>query len=375
VNMHLSYWEKQEISKPDQIVIVGSGVVGITTSIYIKRKNPEISVIILERGQLPLGASTKNAGFSCFGSVSEVLDDLGHMSEGEVINLIRNRYNGLQRLLSLVSNNEIEYFNNGGYEVFTHDQEELFQSCVEKINHCSDLVYEATGIKNAYQLMDTPYGLNTEEKSIFNPYEGQLNPMKLMKSLITTAIKSGVMILNGITVNEIVENSKELKCNNDIVVPYKKLVICTNGFATKLLKDLDLKTVRNQVLMTKPIEGLQLKGCYHYNKGYVYFRDYHGRVLLGGGRDIAMEEETTDEFGLTEKIQNYLKSFLYNTIGIDKNIEIDHWWSGILGVGSTKSTIIREYRKDHFMGVRMGGMGVALGSEVGYKLASMVVMK
>jgi glycine/D-amino acid oxidase-like deaminating enzyme len=224
-------------------------------------------------------------------------------------------------------------------------------------------------------LIDTPYGINTKKRSIFNPYEGQLNPMKLMKSLINTAIESGIMILNGINVEKIEENNQELLCNQDIAIPYKKLVVCTNGFASKLLEELDLKTVRNQVLMTKPIEGLQLKGCYHYNKGYVYFRDYHGRVLLGGGRDIALDEETTDEFGLTERIQNFLLSFLHEIIGIDRNIEIDHWWSGILGVGSTKSTIIREYRKDHFMGVRMGGMGVALGSEVGYKLASMVVMK
>ncbi|NNF35711.1 MAG: FAD-binding oxidoreductase [Saprospiraceae bacterium] len=373
--MHLSYWEKQELSYPNQIAIVGSGIVGITTAIYIKRNNPDIPVIVVERGQLPLGASTKNAGFSCFGSVSEVLDDLGHMSEDEVIKLIRNRYNGLQRLLSLVSTDEIEYFNNGGYEIFTQDQSELFQSCTEQINYCSDLVSEATGNKNAYQLINTPYGLNTKERSIYNPFEGQLNPMKLMKALITIAMESGVMILNGINVHKIDGHKKELLCNNDVKVPYKKLVICTNGFAKNLFNELDLKTVRNQVLMTEPIEGLQLKGCYHYNKGYVYFRDYHGRILLGGGRDIALEEETTDEFGLTDKIQNFLKSFLYEIIGINKNIKIDHWWSGILGVGSSKSTIIKEYREDHFIGVRMGGMGVALGSEVGYKLASMVVMK
>jgi gamma-glutamylputrescine oxidase len=41
-------------------------------------------VLVLERGFLPSGASTKNAGFACFGTVSEQLSTLKHSSEEEV---------------------------------------------------------------------------------------------------------------------------------------------------------------------------------------------------------------------------------------------------------------------------------------------------
>ena len=41
-----------------------------------------------------------------------------------------------------------------------------------------------------------------------------------------------------------------------------------------------------------------LKGAFHYDEGYVYFRNIDNRVLLGGGRNLA-KAETTDVFGTT----------------------------------------------------------------------------
>ena len=56
-------------------LIVGSGIVGLTCAIQLKAKDPEARVVIVEQGDRPSGASIKNAGFACFGSVSELLDD------------------------------------------------------------------------------------------------------------------------------------------------------------------------------------------------------------------------------------------------------------------------------------------------------------
>ena len=50
--------------------------------------HPDVKPGILEKGILPQGASTKNAGFACFGSLSEIIDDLKTNSEEDVINFI-----------------------------------------------------------------------------------------------------------------------------------------------------------------------------------------------------------------------------------------------------------------------------------------------
>ena len=74
--MNLSYWELKSWLTNVDYTIVGSGIVGLNTALNLKKRFPKANILVLERGVLPQGASTKNAGFACFGSLSEILDDL-----------------------------------------------------------------------------------------------------------------------------------------------------------------------------------------------------------------------------------------------------------------------------------------------------------
>jgi gamma-glutamylputrescine oxidase len=48
-------------------------------------------------------------------------------------------------------------------------------------------------------------------------------------------------------------------------------------------------------------------------------------------------------------------------------------WSGIMGIGPSKSPVIQQVNENVFCAVRMGGMGVAIGSLVGESGAEMVL--
>ena len=74
--MNLSYWEYTSWFSNIDYAIVGSGIVGLCCALRLRERFPDAKILILERGALPQGASTKNAGFACFGSISEILDDL-----------------------------------------------------------------------------------------------------------------------------------------------------------------------------------------------------------------------------------------------------------------------------------------------------------
>ena len=74
--MNYSYWELKEWFSNIDFTIVGSGIVGLNCAISLKREHPKAKILVLEKGTLPQGASTKNAGFACFGSLSELIDDL-----------------------------------------------------------------------------------------------------------------------------------------------------------------------------------------------------------------------------------------------------------------------------------------------------------
>jgi glycine/D-amino acid oxidase-like deaminating enzyme len=370
--MNYSFWEKKYIETPFDVTILGSGIVGLSAAISIKEKKPWLGVRILERGSLPYGASTKNAGFSCFGSVSELLDDIALMGEKQCMDIVKMRWDGLQKLKSRIGEQAMEYVACGGTELFRNSDNNTKEHCIKKIDYCNNLIYNALNINNCYTIKHGPQIGKFDEVNIFNQYEGTINPMGMMEQLIQQAHRLGVSIINGINIHAINQESKTLEGSENIAIKYQNLIVCTNGFAQNLLPELPVVPARNQVLITKKLANNPLISGYHVDKGYIYFRNYDGRILLGGGRNIALEAETTDQFGNTELIKEYLISIL-ETIYPGASSQIDHWWSGILGVGPSKNPICTWVNQDILVGVRMGGMGVAIGSYLGEKLANEVI--
>jgi glycine/D-amino acid oxidase-like deaminating enzyme len=108
------------------------------------------------------------------------------------------------------------------------------------------------------------------------------------------------------------------------------------------------------------------------DQGYYYFRNIGDRILFGGGRNLDFKSETTTDFGQTELIQDRLDYVLKNVILPKRDIEIEHRWSGIMGMGPQKWPIIKQVSDNVFCGVRLGGMGVAIGSIVGRETADLI---
>jgi len=129
---------------------------------------------------------------------------------------------------------------------------------------------------------------------------------------------------------------------------------------------------RGQVIVTSPIDNLLFKGTFHFNEGFYYFRNLGDRVLLGGARNKAFEEETTSEMSLSQTIQHELERFLGEVILPGRHYTIEHRWSGIMGMGGEKMPILRAVNDHVFCAVRMSGMGVALAPVVGEKIATLM---
>ncbi|MDX1333931.1 MAG: FAD-dependent oxidoreductase, partial [Robiginitalea sp.] len=150
----------------------------------------------------------------------------------------------------------------------------------------------------------------------------------------------------------------------------RKLLLATNGFAASL-GALAVKPARAQVLLTSPIKGLKVQGTFHMDAGYYYFRNVGDRLLLGGGRNLDPEGETTTAFGQTEVIQNRLETLLEEVILPGKQFRVAQGWSGIMGVGNQKKPILKKLSENVACGVRLGGMGIAIGSHTGAELAKL----
>jgi gamma-glutamylputrescine oxidase len=376
--MDLSFWEKTSFFENIDIIIVGSGIVGLSTAMQIKLKSPNLQVLVIDRGFLPYGASTRNAGFACIGSMTELLDDIA--KEGEEIAFLRveKRFKGLQLLIKILGEKNINFQKFGGFELFTTQDIKAFNNCKNKLDSINNELHGLLGIKNTFSLKNKKikeFGFKRVDQLILNKVEGQIDTGMMMSRLTQKCNQLGVKIINGLDVTHYnkINSGIEIFTDKSFSIKSKKLIICNNGFAKELLSQLDVEPARAQVLMTAPIPNLKIKGTFHYEQGYYYFRNVGNRILLGGGRNLDFKGENTSEFGLTDLIQQRLELLLKEVIIPDTRYTIDYRWSGIMGIGSSKTSIVKNIEPDVICAVRMGGMGVAIGSIIGEEAADLVL--
>ncbi|EKT3966890.1 FAD-binding oxidoreductase [Flavobacterium psychrophilum] len=370
--MNLSYWELKNWFTNVDYTIVGSGIVGLHTALRLREKFPESKILILEKGMLPEGASTKNAGFACFGSLSEIIDDLKSHTEEEVIQLVQKRWQGLQLLRKNLGDEALDFKPFGGYELFLKNDESTYYECLQKLPFINNILKPIFKSEVFEKNIDRFGFNNIQEYTIFNPFEAQIDIGNMMQALLKKAQSNGILILNNQTVSSFHDNEKHVQVQaNDFTFNTKKLLFATNGFAEKLTKN-QVKPARAQVLITAPIPNLDIKGTFHLDKGYYYFRNINDRILFGGGRNLNFEDENTSQFGETEIIQNKLEEMLKTVILPNTNFKIAHRWSGIMGLGNSKRPIVEALSENVYCGVRLGGMGVAIGSLVGQELADLI---
>ncbi len=365
--MNLSYWEiKTSFSNVD-FTIIGSGIVGISTALRLRELHPKSKIIIIDKGIFPNGASTKNAGFACFGSLTELIDDLKTHSEQEVINLVNKRWQGLLLLRNNLGDRAINFKQFGGFELFNSKEDlALAKQHYQKINTLIHPIFK----QDIFSFHNNGFGFQLKQNLLgFNRFEGQIDTGKMMLGLIKKGIKNNIQIINNVEVTAINDHSKvSIELNNSFTFNTKKVFLATNGFAKQFL-DVDVQPARAQVIITNKIKNLPIKGTFHVHKGYYYFRNINNRILLGGGRNLDFKAEKTTEFGLTDIVQNKLEYLLKKIILPNTNFTIAHRWSGIMGIGSKKKAIVQQISSNVFCGVRLGGMGVAIGSLIGKELA------
>ena len=393
--VQLSVWEKESFFAPADIIIAGSGFVGLWSAYYLKRMAPRLSITIVDRGLIPTGASTRNAGFACFGSLTELVSDAQQMGEDKMLELVEMRYKGIKRIAKLFSEKEIGFERYGGYELIADSPGQEANQLRSQIDRMNRKLKKIVKQQKAFRLQNekiATFGFKDIRHLVENRAEAQLHSGKLCQALLRLVQSMGVTVLNGIEIRSYEKingqillqtsqpfdpsQSSQTQTSSQHIPPLtltaSQLLVCTNAFARQLLPDLDIIPARGQVLVTSPIEGLTFKGTFHYDEGYYYFRNLGDRVLLGGARNKAFEEEKTDEMTVTDTIRQELQRFLTEVILPGKTFTIDHHWSGIMAMGSEKSPILRQVNDQVFCAVRMSGMGVALAPVIGEKVAALM---
>lgn len=373
-----SFWEYDHLFSQTDVVIVGAGLTGLSAAITLKQQAPKLKVLVLEAAPLGTMATTRNAGFLCFGSPSELLGDLDAYGPDHVYELLSLKSRGIDRLLELSRKKDIGYSATFGYELF--DVEKPIAQVADRLNELNIIIEAATGhvgyFKPAADAVLSRWGFTGFTAAIQMAYEGQIQSAALAHSWRLYAQNLGVQVISGIQVDEIhaVSPEKWSYCTKFGTFHTKSILLASNAFLSTHLPEMEVSPKRGQVLVTSELPHLRLHGNYHYDSGYYYFRNVGKRLLIGGARNLDFETENTSIPALNTQLQEHLTAFAKTRLLAAENFTIDHQWSGIMGFTASKKPICKEIQSGLYAAAGMNGMGVAMGAAVGSDIAEQMLL-
>lgn len=372
--MQPSFWEQDAMLDADFIVI-GAGLVGLQTALELRARQPHATIRVLERGVVPSGASTRNAGFACFGSLTELLHDFDTMGTDAAVDLVARRWRGLLRLRARLGDAAIGYEGLGGFELLREADLPALQR-LEEVNACLEPLFGQA----VFSVDDTARrrcGFGAEVRALVgNALEGQLHSGRLVRALIRLAARHDIQLHTGVTVDAMDEGDGAVRVHAGAPLHTEfraaRVAVCINGFMAELLPGCGIAPGRGQVLLTEPVAGLAWRGSYHMERGFYYFRNVGERVLLGGARHLHMQEEATTELALTDAVQHRLESLLRDVILPGRTPRIAQRWSGIMGFTIDKQPVVQRVSERVAIGFGCNGMGVALSADVADRTAQLL---
>lgn len=441
---NVSLWEEEHFTKHD-VIIVGGGLSGLSTGISLLEKtysyqsglfgDSKLKIAILERGFMPSGASSKNAGLTVHTEFTEFLDDIKNMGEKKAVQIVIDRFRGIQKLLSRLQKihgssetnnpnlNQLNIENETKFNKITkikkfefykqtehlklneiYQQEGFFEIISENEMKSLEQLEYANSLLRPYFKEDI-FILRNEliKRNRFNPnyvksivevkYCGSLDSGNILKSLMRYFSFLGGLYFINVTYenhsfNEI-PNSKRFKLKaklgqdnqvlSEINLFCNKIAFCTNAFTKNIFKNEKIVPGRGQIIVTKPLKGVNFSGTFGFEEGYFYFRTIsENRILIGGGRNYFLKEEESFEFKNTDKILNVILKKITEIFGNNiGKFEIDKHWSGIMAFSSEpdsyKIPIIKEVSSGIFICARLAGMGISLSSQAGERLANKIL--
>lgn len=372
-----SFWEIDSYYADTDILIIGAGLMGLWSAYELKKAAPSLSITILEKSPTPLGASTRNAGFACFGSLTELISDEETMGTDAMLSIVENRYKGILKIRQTFSDKQIQYDACGGFEAIqqTHGTANHLSAHLNQLNA---LLAPITGMANTFEDRSNSmasYGVKGFDHLVYNPLEAGIHSGKLVQALTQLVISMGVQIINGIEVTGWIKAAADMEVhtNQGATLHTKQLLVCTNGFTNALLPQLHIEPARGQILLTQPIEGLQLKGTFHFDEGFYYWRHIGNRILLGGARNLDFQGEQTTSLEGSDAIRNHLMDFLTKHIITPSPIQIEQSWSGIMGFTPNKQPLCQWTEPTVLAAIACNGMGVALTPIIAEKVAAMML--
>ena len=388
-----SLWEARHwpaAAAPLDVAVLGGGLVGLQAALYLAGARPGLRVAMVERSDPPAGASTRNAGFACVGSLGELADDVAQIGLEATVELVLRRARGLALLERALGGTGVEIDWCGNVECFRPGEEAALRRARALLPQMNAAL--AGPIRRAgpvfTEVPDFAGATGIEcLGAIRNALEGQLDPGAAVRALQDRLRAAGGQLL----LDRVVEltpregGGAHVSCDG-YELAARAVVLAGNGFVRHWRGAQQWAAVRairpalNQVIVTEPLDGPTWTTPIHLDRGYGYARRVGRRILVGGFRPLAGAAAETSAFGLSPKLSEHLRAVLAELAPAAVKARstrpaprIEYEWSGVLGLGADRSPRAASLAPGVVLAAGLGGMGVALSGLLAREAAELVL--
>ena len=334
------------------LVVVGLGGSGLTALFHAAQRG--LKVIGIDSDRIAAGAAGRNGGLLLAGIADfhhNVRKDLGvdratalyQHTLDEMDRIEANTPEAVSRIGAL----RIGELNRG------EDPEEL----IDTYAHRDALLADGFPVED----YEGEQGIG-----ILIPTDGIFHPAKRAVLLTKLAQAAGAQIFT---------HSPAIKIESGLVttehgsIKAKHIVVAVDGNLGKALPEIadQVQPTRLQMISTAPETKIKMQYAVYVRQGWDYWQQLpDGRVAIGGGRDLALEQEATDVVEPTQIMRDYLERKLED-LGVTAPIE--HHWAAIVSYTNTGLPMVKEVQP----GVWAVGAYCGTGNVVGALLARSAV--
>jgi gamma-glutamylputrescine oxidase len=298
----------RQLDGPVDVAIVGGGVTGCACAHVLAEAG--LKVRLHEARQIASGASGRNGGFALRGGAAPYDVSSESIGRDRAAAYWRSTEQALDRIEALAD----DAFVRTGSLRLAGDE------------------VEAGELRREYELLledgfDVEWRGELDEPvrsmfaaAMFHPRDGAVQPARWVRRLAGLAAEAGADLREGSRV----ESAGELDA--------EQVVVATDGYPSGLLGPLEglIIPTRGQMLATEPIPE-RLFDCPHYSRhGFDYWQQRDdGRILAGGFRDTALDDEFTTSEETTPAIQSSLERLVSDLVGWP--VVPTHRWAGLFG--------------------------------------------
>ena len=356
------------------VCIIGAGLSGISSALYLSKINPSFNIVILEKNKVGWGASGRNGGQLLHSFSGENYSGQKHTQE-EIKTLWQFTLEAVREVKKNIKDLNIQCDLIEGY----------IQAAVNK-SHDGKLKKYVDQLQTKYNYESATYLSKSQMEQYFeSPYYksamydsecGQIHPLNYCLGLAKELLKNknckifedtGVISYNS-------QNKVTISTEKNINIKADKLIICCNAYIGDLNKSLRRKImpVKTYVSAFTQIPKKELDK--YFRKPITvgdmlfvlnYFRlDSNNNLIFGGGVSYSNIDPINLELSLKKSIRKILP-------GLEK---FKAWctWSGHVAITVNRFPHIGSIDNNIFFAQGYSGHGLAITTMVGKMLAEVI---